>query len=862
MIKRLILKYLIKKDKPSYIVKPKKNDFVVSQMYMKAIEKSEVYCYGEPSKLKINRFFLFGKRLFNKCIKIKNQLFNLQYNDYIIENTISNIIENGKIKIIKPRVKKSKKPFFVGFVTLVFLGFCIITTIVTFYNIIPNTVYLKINQVLKYDLFLLHDVDANLKKQFESILPLFINIHIPIFVGFIGVYFTVLGIALNSKKNVSFKSYFKFTSTKGFYLNCIILLINFVCTLILTRSPLYSKLLFTSYIFNILHIVFCCYVAISKMACIQDYKKAAIILQNNCVKYIHDNKQSKENPILADYFNFLRKCFDSESYDLFLTSVFEKDCYTLKDTEQLKIYYDTMLAILFYKAEDISVEQIEATLRIITKQIIVLLGLNVINYSVINYLIDSFSQIYTRAIFDEDLQSSGKKIKSYLILFRDSLYVYLLKYKYNENLKKSFSLILKKSVQIITASIEKNNNNLTDNLLKDFRFMIQFFKTEQEAFKEILAVYQDCLVDIIVNLLYLIYRNGNLIDYSNKIQNLIDDIEEIRIYAVDTYFYEEKNPSPDMIEVKYERSYFIVLFLIFLKEIDRKNIVSSTTTTSDLFVKIFNKLCSGDKYPNDKFTESYIHYSILQRCTEKIKSEDNILKISNFEQYLQEVKDLLSEKIKEAKERQIDYLTNQITIQQLNERINQEILAFRKSFSKYSDGLKFLTPKKKFLKTNFSFSAKEILNMNNSYRTFGIPYENYYHRLLLNSYIATNNIQLIQIKSLSEIIDLKRNEENILYGPLNYRTYFRTHQMRVEYNENAVIVDDFVFSIENMPLAFPGFVLKADLEKLISLDTIISYLENCDKRKEDDSMDIFYDVPIEVTFNFEMGQRLKVYKLI
>ena len=73
-------------------------------------------------------------------------------------------------------------------------------------------------------------------------------------------------------------------------------------------------------------------------------------------------------------------------------------------------------------------------------------------------------QVYITAIHDVKLKPYKDVLQSYLILYRDSLYFYSLKYPENENIKSSFNLILRNSVSIITNSIETNNKSLTDSV--------------------------------------------------------------------------------------------------------------------------------------------------------------------------------------------------------------------------------------------------------------------------------------------------------------------------------------------------------------------------------------------------------------
>ena len=123
-------------------------------------------------------------------------------------------------------------------------------------------------------------MDENCKKSLLHLLSVLQNVFIPTFIGAICVYFTVLGIALNSKKNVSFKAYFRFTSTKSFYINVFILFFNFVITLYLFWIKIYSIWFIHFYIINIIQIVYCCFIAINMMSCIQDISDASITLRN------------------------------------------------------------------------------------------------------------------------------------------------------------------------------------------------------------------------------------------------------------------------------------------------------------------------------------------------------------------------------------------------------------------------------------------------------------------------------------------------------------------------------------------------------------------------------------------------------
>lgn len=379
--------------------------------------------------------------------------------------------------------------------------------------------------------------------------------------------------------------------------------------------------------------------------------------------------------------------------------------------------------------------------------------------------------------------------------------------------------------------------------------MIQFFKNNPPKYESVMTKYQDCLIDIIVNTFYLIYRKNKLQKYMKIVSVLIDRIEVINIYSIDDVYYEEKNPSEDFIKVKYERNFFIILFLIYLKSINKYDKLFPTIK----YVKFNNENAE---------TSTFMHYSILLSSLENVNKNDNYLCIPGFDNYLSQIKDDLERNIKNAKKQIIKNKSKNIKLSLIQKRTEKEIYHFKNSYKNYANEEDITNPRSKYLISNFAFTANDILEQKNSI-IFPINYEKYYDKILLSGWFQMDKIVIKEIHNLTEIPNLDINNENNFYCPLNYRTLFRNHNLsNITYSATGAEIEGYKFNFINMNMSFPGFVLKKDLEKSITLKDIIPNYESIKTEEELDSYEICYNIPIKIEYLFDMAKTLIVYKLI
>jgi hypothetical protein len=188
------------------------------------------------------------------------------------------------------------------------------------------------------------------------------------------------------------------------------------------------------------------------------------------------------------------------------------------------------------------------------------------------YLDISFSN-YIKMIF-----RNNSKYNNFILRVKSHLYINVL---YNEglnpdqekNLLRNYLNLMRRSYELVIIILRKNNIENTREAINDFLGLVQFFSINKMVNRNpdmnIDSRYNYYLVGMVCWILNrIIIINLNIDEYPDIISILLKRISEIVLSGLETDMFDELITDIDFHKIRYTRTFFIALSLIFLEESD------------------------------------------------------------------------------------------------------------------------------------------------------------------------------------------------------------------------------------------------------------------------------------------------------
>lgn len=661
------------------------------------------------------------------------------------------------------------------------------------------------------------------------------TIYLTLFVTFIGVYFTVLGIFLSDKK-VAFVDFYKFIVDEELILGLISLLLQFFEIVII--FSLFKYIVLTEiFIYTfIIYLLFFSVYSVSSMTIIQDY--------NKCLeKFLNfSTKKDAKDKLKEFYESFVCKCFEDKKID-FLNDFFDKqEIDKTEKSEVLKLYLE--IIVNMQNSENLEREFIEKSRFIIRRIADYLQEKNIDeNNSTIKKLIDNYFALYKKLIY------SHKCKYSYLLEIRDVLFFEMLDNPSDENLINYYRQLIKNSCDIIYLSLYHQSENVINQEIKDFIYFIQFFELHKEL-DGVTNFHSYIFLNIFTHLMNCVKVKGKNLNVLKKFINQLDDIKKIAIDDDDLEFFEEAEIHISVYTPIDTRNYYIGLLLCYYYSVCGKEKLES----------LINKLVY---YKDEKLI--YWQYANILTALENDKDIDNIKFCNLFSiknqkiDYLECIKKLLKEKITTIKNEQINDLETKDVAKKLNDEIERQIKEIEKQFNCFNNKEKIIGQKAS-IETNLCISKKSLTEKSLDMILCGSNYYSLSEAFLYSKIIRFAKMHITPIKKLDDIDILDKDDKLELYLPFEYYQYIYSSRIKnVEYTGISEIkVNDCLIKFHFINCNYGLILRKKDFDSHIQL-------ENIEKLKDGEWIlqgeDFIKNISIRINFLIDTSNEITCYRL-
>lgn len=708
----------------------------------------------------------------------------------------------------------------------IFFFFLIVSILPLFYFVL-----LVDKNLIDNDFYLFRFAQDYIGLSFENLQ----TIYLTLFVTFIGVYFTVLGIFLSDKK-VSFVNFYNFIVDKEFILGLISLLLQFFEIIIVFSLFQYIVLTeFFLYIF-IIYLLFFSVYSVSLMTVIQDYNKCLEKFQN------FSTKKDAKNKLKEFYEKFVCKCFEDKKID-FLNDFFDKqEIDKTEKSEVLKLCLELILNMQISK--NLESEFIEKSRFLIRRIADYLQERNIDeNNSTIKKLIDNYFALYKKLI------CSHKCKYSYLLEIRDVIFYILLDNPSDENLINYYRQLIKNSCDIIYLSLYHQSENVINQEIKDFIYFIQFFELHKEL-EGVTNFHSHIFLNIFTHLVNCVKIRGKNLNVLKKFITQLNDIKKIEINDCDLELFEEEKIHISVYTPIDTRNYYIGLLLCYYYSVCGKEKLKS----------LINKLIY---YKNEKIV--YWQYANILNELENDKDIDNIKFCNLFSiknqkiDYLECVKKLLKEKITTIKNEQRNDLENRDVSKELKDEIERQIKEIEKQFNCFNNKTKFIGQKVS-IETNLCISKKSLTEKSLDMILCGSNYYSLGEAFLYSKIMRFAKMHITPIKKLDDIDILDKDDKLEVLLPFEYYQYIYSSRIKnVEYiGISEIKVNDCLIKFHFINCNNGLILRKKDFNNHIQL-------ENIEKLKDSEWIkqgeDFIKNISIRINFLIDTSNKITCYRL-
>lgn len=708
----------------------------------------------------------------------------------------------------------------------IFFFFLIVSILPLFYFVL-----LVDKNLIDNDFYLFRVAQDYIGLSFENLQ----TIYLTLFVTFIGVYFTVLGIFLSDKK-VAFVDFYKFIVDEELILGLISLLLQFF-EIVIIFSLFQYVILTEIFIYTfIIYLLFFSVYLVSLMTVIQDY--------NKCLeKFLNfSTKKDAKDKLKEFYESFVCKCFEDKKID-FLNDFFDKqEIDKTEKSEVLKLYLE--IIVNMQNSENLEREFIEKSRFIIRRIADYLQEKNIDeNNSTIKKLIDNYFALYKKFIY------LHKCKYSYLLEIRDVLFFEMLDNPSDENLINYYRQLIKNSCDIIYLSLYHQNENVINQEIKDFIYFIQFFELHKEL-DGVTNFHSHVFLNIFTHLVNCIKIRGKNLNVLRKFITQLNDIKKIEIDDYDLELFEEENVHISVYNPIDTRNYYIGLLLCYYYSVCGKEKLES----------LINKLVY---YKDEKLI--YWQYANILTALENDKDIDNIKFCNLFSikyhriDYLGYVKKLLKEKIDVIKNEQINDLETKDVAKKLNDEIERQIKEIEKQFNCFNNKTKFIGQKAS-IETNLCISKKSLTEKSLDMILCGSNYYSLSEAFLYSKIMRFAKMHITPIKKLDDIDILDKDDKLELYLPFEYYQYIYSSRIKnVEYTSIYEIkVNDCLIKFHFINCNYGLILRKKDFESHIQLKNI-EKLNAGEWIKQGE--DFIKNINIRINFLIDTSNEITCYRL-
>jgi len=390
----------------------------------------------------------------------------------------------------------------------------------------------------------------------------------------------------------------------------------------------------------------------------------------------------------------------------------------------------------------------------------------IINYN--NFIMRVKSHLYTNILFNEKLNIEQEKIllQKYLILMR-------------------------RSYELVIIILSKNNLNNTRETINDFLGIVQFFNVNKIVNRNddiiINKKYNYYLVGIlcwILNRIIIINLNG---EYINIIKTLFTRINEIDLSGPEDDMFEEIITDITFHEIRYTRTFFIALSLIFLEESEINEVLDKI---------YYNKIYSNNHFLFKRIIDTFKDITIQERRALNISQEE-------FNDKAKIIIKIIEKKIKSIIQKQNKSIASV--------EINMEILNNEKE--KIQSELKFLTNvnHEKFTDYCLNFNSKIPRRYLIGDQSIILLGKNVYKTSIL-LFFYKNYIKYCENIKISRISEIPKDNITLIM-PANLNDYFFI-QNEYNYNNDGIEIDGKYYPI----------IWIQDRGPIITLEDLINFI--------------------------------------